>query len=165
MLVHLSMQAIMAGLCIWRLTYDGIANADVHRAVVGLIVVYAATTCLCILLYRVPAYQRKQRDIELGGCCGCVPSIGRLHRVRLRFFAAAATTCLLLFVFTREDRHAAVLFAVLFVLSTWMVLAHCHRWYTFVLYLAGACTVALVFAAEAIANKHQFIATYLTTLW
>ena len=156
MLVNVAVQLVLSTLCFWQLSRNPVEDADVHRAVVFLVAVHSSCSLFCVACYRIP-----ERHIsKTAHYVGCVPSVGQLHRRRFSFFSAAATLSLLLFVCTRHTRRVAGVWCGLYVATACLALIHCHRWHTFMVYLLGVCTVAVIMLLEVISGQNV-IATVL----
>lgn len=94
--------------------------------------------------------KRRHELLVHDGWCGCVPSRGRLQRVRRTFFNAVAATLVPLVVATRFLRltHAGAC-AALF-MTTLVVASHANAGCARVGYACGACTVAGAWLVQAV---------------
>ena len=155
--LHVAIQLCVFTVAAWELLRT---ERRINHAALVLVAVYVLSNIVCLLCYtRPPA----RRDLE-EGCLGCVPSVGHLHRLRLRFFVFLGTMCMLIFVFCRHNRVASIVASSAMLTCTLLALHHCHAWYAYLVYLFLAVPVACLFTAESIANKQNIIAHYTMSL-
>ena len=149
---HVLLQFIILGISVWDLSFA--RATDLSHIVSLLIIGYIISNVFALIGYR--RFQGGGGDIE-DGCLGCVPSIGNLHRTRLRFFVFCGSLSMMLFILLRDCRSCAIIFSVGLLLSTLMTLKHCVSYYTKTTQLLISLPICTLLLCESISNKSNVI--------